>query len=268
MTTYAARIPIGIGNLIYHRAQMDAVRDRFDCIEVGFRWEFLHCRTEGHRPFVLDLARVLFLDSPYVIAPHSQAKATNNYGIWQEDHILPQKPWLPHLLCAGESLALDRPYLLLMTKVRDLHRKQYEEMRPRFYQALRTLSDRYDLVLTGEREVEYNEEYAVHGADNVYSIYQDMKDELPLVDLTVPRLGLTVPNLSKLRQDCTYMRDAHRCITIGLSGLFCVITAVGETLGWRTDPNPVFNYLYNQGPVAHANVLRNADEFLHLLSEL
>jgi hypothetical protein len=113
-----------------------------------------------------------------------------------------------------------------------------------FIAALRKLSQRYQIVVMGEREIEYNEEYRYHGEAHIYCIYEDLKQHLPIVDLTVPKLGLTSPSLRKLREDCTIMRDAKCCIVLGHGGGPCLALAVGQVLGFRTDEHPTLDALY------------------------
>ena len=102
-----------------------------------------------------------------------------------------------------------------------------------FFETLKNVSKKYKIVVIGERAVEYNEEYTQHGSDQVYSIYNDIVTNIAkdrLVDLTVPSLGITTPNLENIRKDCSVFRDAKFTIMIGFGGAFCLSATTSNVI--------------------------------------
>lgn len=265
--TFDSSFSIGIGDLCLIKAQLDAQKHHYERIRISPSWGLLRYRSEQYRTFVDQFFRLLFDGQhPYVIDYAANLPQHDVHTLRACDFPA-QHPRLASLLCAGKSPPLPRPYLVLQTKVRDFSQERWHASKGPILEALRGLGDRYDLVLLGERIVEPNEEYAYHGEQLIYSIYPDLQ-QLPVLDRTFERLGVTPPDLQKLRQDCEVMRSAKCCVTIGLGGALCLALSVGRVLGLRGDVHPTLDILYRDATQPGVVLTHDTGMFLQRLRQL
>ena len=84
------------------------------------------------------------------------------------------------------------------------------------------LSDKYKIVIIGERDILDSVEYKIIGEQRIYCIYDDLISNLSdtgqLIDLTVSGKEITIPSLKKLQQDCLIMHNAKNVISLGFGG--------------------------------------------------
>lgn len=135
------------------------------------------------------------------------------------------------------NIIADNEKIILHTKVRQLHYYYYDIMKADFYNVLNSGSKQ--IILMGEKEIEYEgKEYRDLGNRRVYSIYEDaikfIKPE-KILDLTVPKLGTTTPNIEKLIEDMNIMAG-HKNICFGSAGNVSICCCVGDTLSYSSDP--------------------------------
>lgn len=247
MEIFQATIHVGLGDLIYIRAQMDGVKHKYEQIKLSFNKDII----EGHRgisyyQFVKDVGQLLFSDPPYVITeenyPHlSLVDLANCHGM------TPVKPELKDVLCKGEPLNIASEYIVLTTKVRYFYKSVYQNHYNEFWDLIKLLSNKYKIVILGEKIVEMNSEYQIYGSNEIFTIYDDIIKNIShekLLDLTVPALGITPPNLDKIRQDCLIMNKSKVVITLGVGGSFCMATAVANTVGYRIDQDPIADVVF------------------------
>ena len=127
-------------------------------------------------------------------------------------------------------------------------------------------------MILGEREIEYSEEYQRHGNEKIYSIYNDIINNLPeskIIDMTVPKLGITPPDLDKFLTDCTILHNAKRIISIGGGGAFCTSTAVGNVIAWMDfDELYFFTPIYKNIRYPDAFVTDDLESFLNELRSI
>lgn len=113
----------------------------------------------------------------------------------------------------------DSSKVVINTKVRGLNRSHYNIVKRRFFEALNRSDKQF--IIMGEREIEYGKEYKLHGENAIYSIYGDVIDNLPkekIIDLTVPKLGITLPSLDNIKNDINIIAK-HKSICFGSSGI-------------------------------------------------
>ena len=269
MKNVAISIPLGVGDFICLKAAFDPVKDQFSSIKLTPARHIIKDfgRDASYNQFVDDIGRLFFSDPPYYFDagqyPFCEFDAIySNYGL------TPYKPKLGHLLCAGTSLNLDEEYIVITTKVRYVAKSNFQCHSVEFWNTIQSLSSKYKIVVIGEREVETNDEYAIHTSQHIYSIYNDIINNVPnyrVVDLTIPALGISSPNLTQLQQDCLIMKEAKFVITFGVGGNFCLSTAVANmAIGWRTDNLNFFDLVYGK-EYPDAIITKKWDHFLNTL---
>ncbi len=109
--------------------------------------------------------------------------------------------------------------VVINTKVRGLGRHQYNLIKNKFYQILNNSDKQF--IIMGEREIEYGKEYKLHGENAIYSIYNDIIANLPkerIIDLTIPKLGITLPSLDNIKSDINIIAK-HKSLCFGSSGI-------------------------------------------------
>jgi|ERR1700678_1721766 hypothetical protein len=277
MKILETNVCIGLGDLICMKGQTDPFKNRFDEIRItydpGVIREFKNGDMQYMR-FLDDIGELFFSERPYVLyknAPGRKidwSKIKGQQGLCREYGLPLVKPNLKYLLCKGKLLNLSEEYIVITTKHRTFPRQHWMEISPRFWEIMRKLAKKYRIVILGEKQVEISREYRGHGSDNVYGIYQDIIKNLPpdrVLDLTVPALGITAPNLQNIQQDCLIMSEAAFVVITGIGGAFCMATAVANTIGYRVDDDGLANELYNDREYDDAFITRNFDAFIKKL---
>lgn len=251
MSELAVTIPIGIGDIIYVKAMLDAVKHRYDTIKIKFHREIVRSYNfdPNYNSFLDDIGALFFSESPYVLTDEPGIPFYGVVSICTDNQITPLKPSFKNLLCKGSPLQLDGEYIVMVTKSRDLPKEDLDARVMEMWQVLQEVSKKYKVVILGEREVQMHQGYVDMGPNNVYSIYSSIIDHIPndrLLDLSLPALGINSPSLTQIRQDCLTMSGAKFVLTLGIGGGFCLATAVGNTIGYRWDNDPIADVVFSK----------------------
>jgi hypothetical protein len=276
MKTLSLSLPTSLGEIINMKGHLDCVKDQYAKITVSFNKELwktgLHMEAPGWKEkealwnkYLDDIGKLFFSEPPYTVDNFSHPFYITD-GLVAKLGIPPRKVELGHLLCKGESLNIGH-YIVMTTKVRHVEKKQFMPLSIQLWKVLQELSSKYKIVVLGEREVEMRKEYEMFKS-NIFGLYDQIIANLPpnrIVDLTVPALGETVADLSKIQQDCLIMRDAQFVITIGIGGNSCMAAAVANmNIGYRTDKTPFTDAIFNK-EYPNAIITKNWDYFIQVL---
>src|SRR5277367_6083324 len=160
------------------KAQFDSAKHRFDRIELSFNkgWSGVH--DENYMKFLNELGQLLFSEPPYVITQEDHPHMSP-VDIHRDYQIFITKPNLKDILCKGTPLDINQEYIVLTTKLRYFDRKGFDDLSSHFFEVIRHLSNKYKIVVLGERIVEMNEEYKIWGSNVIYSIYDDIIKNVP-----------------------------------------------------------------------------------------
>jgi hypothetical protein len=268
MKSCALSIPIGLGDLIYIRSAFDAVKHNFSQIRLSFDRNIIQSvdRSLEYNQFLDEIGALLFSESPYILE-NSNHPFHEHVRIYSDFGLPLRKPELAHVLCKGNSLKLKGEYIVLTTKLRYFPRDVFNSISAGLWLILKELSQKYTIVVLGERQVEMNREYQHHTDKHIYSIYEDIKSHVPadrLLDLTIPALGICSPKLSQVQQDCLIMKEAKFVITLGVGGNFCMATAVANTIGYRVDDEPIADAIFSK-KYPNADIMKNWPQFVNKL---
>ncbi len=123
-------------------------------------------------------------------------------------------------------------------------------------------------MILGEREVELCQEYTFQ-SNEIFGIYKDIIENIPnIIDLAVPALGITAPNLKQVQQDCLIMNQAKFVITIAIGGNFCMALGSGsKIIGFREDNEPIASYLFDDESYNNIIITKNFDKFISTLKQ-
>lgn len=259
---YQVRIHLGIGSILYIKAQLDNVKANYEEILIEPNYKLLKIYRENTKEcfeFTTKLVEQLFSEPPYKIVDKVEGGDKDHEDIFTQDWIKPVKPQLARYFCS-DNKEIEGDYITLTTKVRYLHRDHYDMIKGDFFKALKNQSK--PVVLLGERVMAKNQETNIYGDKQIYSIYDDVMNQgLNVIDKTVDVLYNT-PNYDLFKKDCDIMHHAVYNVTLGIGGNFCMATAVGKVVGYRTDGFLVTNMLYDNETYADAFVTKNFNSFL------
>jgi len=161
----------------------------------------------------------------------------------------------------GENF--DNSKVILHTKVRQLNYAYYNEIKEDFYKVLNL--GRKEIILVGEKEIEFGKEYTELGEKRVYSIFGDCIKYLnpnKIIDLTVPKLGITIPDLDKLLEDMQLIGN-HYNICFGSAGNVSLACCLNKTVSYSVDPSYAwFTSFLDRNNQYFKN---SKDDFLHEL---
>lgn len=215
---------IGIGDLLYLKAALDHAKlDAQIYPAYGLiKWAN---RNADYADFTQQLCELLF---PNQVVNHGP-EFKSMMEVYSDHNLQCVKPDLANLLPLGNPINDD--YIVMTTKVRYLPKQSLK-----LDKLLQAVGNRKVIIL-GERDVEMNNEYANDNRNGptVYSIYQDLLKLPNHLDMTIPALGITSPDLKQYRQDAMIMRDAKFTVTLGIGGNFTTAISVGKTIGFKTD---------------------------------
>ena len=263
---------IGLGDLILSKAQLDNIKHNYDEIRLTFdphTFKFYRDDNPEYQIFLNEIGELFFSEHPYKLNI-GQFRVMWPSNLWKELGIPMVIPRLKNLLCKGNLINLNEEYIVITTKVRYLSRKYYNQnVYPRFWGIINQLSKKYKVVVMGERNVEMGIEYQENGSDIVYSIYDDIMRNIPndrILDLTIPALGITAPNLAKIQQDCLIMSEAKFVVSFGIGGNLQLSIATSNAINHRFGRYEEADMLYGEHTEFESSIsTKILDHFLNRL---
>ena len=272
------KLAIGLGDILLSKAMLDRFKHLYERINISFYTEYIVAYRNGEQgnyKFLNDLAQLLFSEPPYNYIPEGHAvRHFNPQELQDFHHITMTHPDLAHIICDPNYYHGLSNYIVINTKVRALNKPVYEAIKVPFWNIIRQITAKKKLVILGERVVEMNHEYAYLTSIHVWSLYNEIINNIPsnqILDMTVPALGITPPDLQHIREDSCVLRDADFVISIGIGGGFCLSSSVAKYLvTYRADIEQVCEYLYGPSTCNHprAFITKDSRAFLNKLTSL
>lgn len=282
--TIFALIPIHLGELIIAKSHLDTVKHEFEKISLCFDqdtwarywdienndWAIQKIKWDQ---YMNDIGQLFFSETPYILSsdPKDHILYHTCNQLVAEQKIPPMKPKLGHLLCQGTPLNIGEEYVVVTTKARSLDMNRFRSRSNQFIFELKRLSQKYKIVILGEKIVEMRKEYKFEEHQNrIFSIYDAIVNNISpdrICDLTVPSLGNTAYNLQSIQQDCLIMRDAKFVITFGCGGNFIMSLASSKlSIGYREDDFAWNNILFENKEYPDASISNNWEYFITKLA--
>lgn len=232
-----AKINLGLGDIIYTKALLDRTHDNYNKIYLSPNKTILNTYRDGDivfYNFCKNFMKLIFDNSIYTITDDQSYPQMMPHQ-YKEYKTEPIKPSLVTYLCDSQYVLpnglLEDNYIVITTKVRALDISLYEQLvKSGFWNNVKLLSNKYKLVVIGEREIGENKEYK-NISRSVYSVYDDIVKHIGkdnIIDLTIPELGKTSPSIDNIKVDCSIMNKASYVITIGIGGNFVLSTSVAK----------------------------------------
>lgn len=235
------RINLGVGDHIYIKLFVETIKHNYDNIYITHASDALAYwfnNDPKRYEFNLSLGRLLFSDKPYTLVPNANFPFYPNERIVKELSNIPTKTDF-NCLCAGNSLPI-KDYVVITTKMRQFPKSSFEQIKNQLASSLKELSEKYTIVILGEREVERSREYEAEvNRDQIFGIYDYLISILgknKILDLTIPALGITCSNMPQFQQDCLTMQQSRCIISFGIGGNYWLSAALAKkTINLRAD---------------------------------
>lgn len=269
-------IPTSLGEIINYKFYLDAVKNRYSEIRLGFHTPLLQWGLNTAAPdwphkqklwdkYLRDLGQLFFSQPPYVLMDNAGGFCGDTNQLIRKIGLRPTLPRLPELLAKGTPLNIGE-YIVITTKAREVNPKNFLPLSVQLWAVLKRLSAKYKVVILGEKLVEMRKEY--NNSVNIFGIYEQIIANIPadrIVDLTVPALGETVADIKEIQQDCLIMNQAKFTISIGIGGNCCMSGASSTmALGYRNDDNILANMTYARD-YPYALITKDWDRFIKTL---
>ncbi len=227
------KVRIGIGDIIIYRSLFLRMIELGLCTHINVYPDYrgLYWRSEKYKSFVEQLCKIFFPESCFTVKLEDREGISKGWNDFFNETGSCKKLDCSQIL--GLSDAISKPYICISTKIRGIPFDTYKKWNESISLTLSRLAKKYEIVLTGEKIVENNPEYAIHNktTPQVYSIYQDLKHIFPKsLDETISQLGITPPTLEKFLFDCRLMHRAKCTINFGFGGNVFLSSAIGTTI--------------------------------------
>jgi hypothetical protein len=262
----------GIGDNLVMRIFFDSNKHNYDQIRIAHSKSVINYWRNGdpaYYNFLDQLGALLFSEPPYIF-DHGKYPEINTVAILKQLNATPQKPNIDHLLCKGTPLNLNEEYIVITTKIRFISKKDFYPLSIKLWETMRELSKKYKIVVVGEKEVERSKEYSIgSNNDSIFSIYEQIIANLPsdrVIDLTIPALGITAPDLTKIQQDCLIMKESKFVIILGVGGNLSMSICVANTICFRLDTDALAELLHSQ-QYPSIFLTKNWSHFINKLKE-
>lgn len=272
MRIIETNICVGLGDLIWIKGILDPYKDRFHQIKISYDSRVISIfRQNDHKymSFLNDIGNLFFSTPPYMLV-NGNYKCRGLIELCNDFQLQLVKPNVKDILYKGNLLNLNEEYIVITTKLRSFPMVLWKNLAPQFWDMMRVLCRRYKIVVLGEKQVEMSREYKSIGAENVYSIYDQIIANIPsdrMLDLTIPALGITAPNLQRIQQDTVIMAEAKFVITLSIGGSFCLSVATSNVIGFRADTDGLADLLFNNRTYPDAFITKDWTLFIKRLEQ-
>lgn len=269
------KINLGIGDILFIKAALDNVKEKYSNINISPNYSIIDQYRNGdleYKDFIDKLFFLLFSESPYHIMNDLSYPLRTLLTLNEIEHIPFCEPYLEKYLVDPIIYQENEKgdHITVSTKVRGLSAQNYVmKYRERFIEKLQELEEKYTIYIIGERKIGYNAEYQCHG-DTIFCIYDDLRYHLTnALDICIPELGYTSPNLNYIMDDCNLMYTAKTNICLGIGGNFSLAASVGNLINFRATKGDVVDctskIFNNNGRVFSTD---NFELFIQKLGEL
>ena len=226
-------VAVGLGDTIVLKSQLDQLSKTKE-VKISYSKDIIKTHiginNDAYYNFIKEWGKLFFSSAPYIITDEQFVFRTVE-DLYFHEGLAPVATNYCDILCDPNYQNNLKNYIVVNTKMRLFKKSEYIKLKDRFFNILRDASEKYKVVILGERKLEYNEEYKTYGSELAYTIYDDILNSVPtnkILDMTVETLGNTVPSLDKIRKDCCILRDCKYSITIGYGGQFCLSMATAN----------------------------------------
>jgi len=240
MNIFNATINPGIGDILLCRNMLDTIKHQYDAIVLspnasivmGFREVY----EKMYYNFCLTFMKEVFSIPPYKVIENSSfqrfSPIDNQFcGLpLTQDAVFKMNDY-SSLLCEGVSATqIEEPYIVVTTKVRGTptFNRYNIVFKDKVINIIMKLSEKYKVVLIGERTPPSNPENRMIGPDRVFCLYNDLPKTGRFIDMTLDSIQTAIPDINRLKHDCVIMNKAIGVITLGIGGNMILSTMMSK----------------------------------------
>lgn len=267
---YKICVNMGVGDLLIIRGELDKVKDKFKQVYITPNIPFFNdIRSKEYtKGFIREYIELLFPPPYYKITSDLSYPKRDGHGIQTFDKIPIASPHhLQDLFCVGVPLDIG-PYVTINTKVRIIQKTSYINFRNQFYEKILELSEKYPLVILGDRKLPGWKEFKMFPND-IFTIYDDIIKYIPkerYVDLTFN--DLHKGTLKRIQQDCLYMKNAVNNIFLGAGGSWCLALVSGKSLSYYEPGNSNNHWREYTKIKSDAYITDNFQKYLYWITQI
>ena len=145
--------------------------------------------------------------------------------------------------------------IVVFTKIRDLHSHLFSTISEEFFNSINQSGKK--ILLLGEREIKYGNEYSIHGKEKIYSIYDQCINNIDndkLIDLTTNIYEFNDFSIESVLNDINIIINSSTTYVFGGGGFFCLSLFTGKlTSLTNTEYKNSFYSDYNQNIFSDIN---------------
>jgi len=231
MQEYNILLRLGIGDLICCKSLLLNLKDTV--VNIGLNHNLIMYRGPNYYNFIDNLARLIFFDDQFRFSENPNYPCLGWEDLYKK--LQPQPISLKKQLCSGNSF--NDKYICLCTKIRGYDFNKFLIIKDYIIESLNSISDKFKIIILGEKIVEINKEYEFY--KDIYSIYPYIDRIRNKIDFTIPKLGIITPEINKFRQDCLLMSESVITINIGIGGNVSISTSISKTINLFDDKNSI-----------------------------
>jgi hypothetical protein len=257
---------IGIGDLIFFCCSIMLNHKINETIEVKLSRSTLSIYRENSENYKIFCEEYIkYFLSDYTLNFLSDNSDTNY--VWELNSDLYNNIFKNDLIIKKIKNKLDlkkdnhKDCIVIFTKIRELHSSLFSMVSEEFFNYINQ-SDK-KVILLGEKEVKYGSEYAIHGKQKIYSIYNKCIDNInkdKVIDLTINIYEFNNFSLNSIINDINIIINSSETYVFGGGGFFCLSLFTGKLISLTNhDYKQLFYSKYNQ------NIFSEMNEFTNFL---
>jgi hypothetical protein len=240
MNIFNATINPGIGDILLCRNMLDAIKHQYDAIVVSpnptITQNFREVSERKYYNFCLSFMKEVFSIPPYKVVENGSFQRFSPIDgdfrglVLTKDAVFKMNDYSSLLCNEKAEQKLREPYIVITTKVRGTptYNRYTHKYKEKIMKIIRNLSNKYAIVLIGEKTPPNNPENRMIGPDRVFCMYEDIKKEIGFVDMTLDRIQTEIPDINRIKNDCMLMNKANAVITLGIGGNMILSSMVSK----------------------------------------
>ena len=221
---------IGIGDCLIMKSQIEQLKYNKVIIKPNMSLLSWRGNSSKYANFILDLYKKTYFEDRYTISPVEKGSSVNCEHLFKYFGVNITKPnskSFPHKVVDIP----DKPYITISTKCRYIKSQEYEKIKDNFFKTIKSLEDRYAIVVVGEKDNVNNAENAsLIERGDLYNLYPDIiKYKINFLDKTRNNYGEDM-SMDSFLEDCYILNKSKYNIVLGIGGNFCMSYVYGNII--------------------------------------
>jgi len=242
----------GLGDVIYSRVLCDHIDDHFKiCLNLNLLKSHRSIHYINFMKWFMDR---MFCGDQYDIVFESDFQPMCCETLWRmcNKNIKINYDYFKNSIIS-DTTNIPQDYIVLFTKIRDLPKNIYDNIKHDYFKTLNQLSHKYRLILLGEKQ------FHGHVENLTYVIYDDIINNVKnILDCTVDNIGFNAPNIDRFSHDWQLISNASHIIMLGIGGSFCMSSVLNQNLHClRSDQYKYIDVIFKN----NNNITKNSNQF-------